>query len=103
MMSLSKFNAVIAEKPAPPYPSGGSWMKPLLPMPASRESEWGSDMPRQAFTTIDDCIELAQELASRLHELSTLEHPLDVRKGVKAMIDPNNAKMVKATTRTYFF
>ena len=78
-------------------------MRPLLLTPESRELEWGSDMPRESFTTIDDCLELAQELFSRLHKLSNLKHPLDVRRGVKAMVDQNNARMVKAATRTYFF
>ena len=67
---------------------------------------------RETFTTIDDCIQLAQELASRLNQLGEQKHPLSVRRGdsmrkrrreVVSVIDKENSKIVKASSKTYFF
>ena len=36
---------------------------------------------REPFITIDDCIQLARELAAQLHQLGKLKYPLGVRRG----------------------
>ena len=88
-------------------------MRLSLPMPKVRRSGLqNSSLTREPFTTIDDCIELAQELAVRLHQLGDQKYPLGVRKGasfrrkrkeVESMIDSDDSKVVKAGSKTYFF
>ncbi len=81
-------------------------MPPLPAMPKRKGSEWGSDQPTRelSFITIDDCIQAAQELWSRLRQLGEYKHPLDVRKGViLSMADKDDSKTLKASSRTYFF
>ena len=67
---------------------------------------------RKPFITIDDCIQLAQELTAQLHQLGKLKYPLEVRKGVArrakrrevdSMSNNRISKQVKAGSRTYFF
>ena len=66
---------------------------------------------REPFTTIDDCIELAEKLTAQLSRLGEQKYPLDVRrgvvqkarKGVKSVADQENSKTVKAGGKTYFF
>ena len=71
----------------------------------------GNDQ-REPFITIDDCIQLAHELAAQLHQLGKLKYPLEVRKGIarrakRREVDSMNnnrvSKQVKAGSRTYFF
>ena len=82
---------------------------------------------RSTFTTIDDCIQLAQELTARLHrddciglaqeltaclyKLGDQKYPLGVRKGtslrrkrkeVECMVNSDASKVVKAGGKTYF-
>jgi hypothetical protein len=81
----------------------------LVPMLNNAETRWDSDH-REPFITIDDCILLAQELATCLDRLSQQKHPLEVRKGismkrgreVKGMRNDNESRQIKAGGRTYF-
>jgi hypothetical protein len=78
-------------------------------MPNAIESKLGSDPQREPFTTIDDLVDRAEELASGLRKLSETRHPLDIRRGVtggeevKHMPDNGDSITVKAGARTYFF
>jgi hypothetical protein len=62
---------------------------------------------RAAFTTIDDVRKMAEELLAALDTLGSYKHPLDIRrgvaKGVGDMAYAEDMKMVKSTSRTYFF
>jgi hypothetical protein len=60
---------------------------------------------REPFTTIDDLVQLSQQLFVGLRKLGKRKHPLMVRKGrgVKKMTDQSESKMVKAGATTYFF
>jgi hypothetical protein len=58
---------------------------------------------REPFTTIDDCLASAQELTSRLTQLTEQKYPLKVQKGVKHMIqNKNEGIQLRAGARTYF-
>ena len=72
-----------------------------------------SETDRLPFTTIDDCIALAYELAQRLNELGEQKYPLDVRRGVVKLVkkdgeevkdvsDNRESRQIKAGSRTYF-
>ncbi|MCK5430627.1 MAG: DUF3276 family protein [Anaerolineales bacterium] len=75
-------------------------------MQDKKVSKSGSDS-KPGFTTIDDVIQLAQELMARLSQLGEYKHPLMVRrgrKGVVNMVERNEDSMtVKAGSKTYFF
>lgn len=78
-------------------------------MPKERESEqMSSDPAREPFTTIDDLVFKAEELATDLRELSEYKHPLDIRRGVKRreevsdVADDGDSRTVKAGAKTYF-
>jgi hypothetical protein len=61
-------------------------------------------MGREHYTTIDDLIQLSQELLAKLINLGGYRHPLAVRRGVNYMTDHNeSSKQVKAGSKTYFF
>ncbi len=80
-------------------------MQPLLPMQKNRVSMLESK-PTGGFATIDDAIQLADELFACLSKLGEYKYPLDVRrgrKGVASVMDQNIAsKTVKAGSKTYF-
>ena len=80
-------------------------MQLSLPMLKNRESKLERSNPaREPFTTIDDLIQLAQELFTRLSKLGEYKHPLDVRKGVGSMTNQQDeSTSVKAGSKTYFF
>jgi hypothetical protein len=59
--------------------------------------------PIQCFTTIDDVLQLAEELAARLRRLGSYKHPLAVRRGVEQMKDDQESRQLKGSGRTYFF
>ena len=81
-------------------------MKPSLPMQNNRISISGSKTDK-GVSTIDDAIQLADELLACLSKLGEYKHPLDVRrgrKGVTSIMDQNiDSKTVKAGSKTYFF
>lgn len=60
---------------------------------------------REPFTTIDDLVQLSQQLFVGLRKLGQTKHPLMIRrgKGVKNLTDQDDSKMVKAGATTYFF
>jgi hypothetical protein len=60
-------------------------------------------LPREPFTTIDDCLASAQELAHRLSRLAQQKHPLKVRKGLEPKLqDQRQGLQLRAGARTYF-
>jgi hypothetical protein len=77
-------------------------------MPKNAGSRLADNLCREPFTTIDDCIHLAQELATRLNELGDYKYPLGVRKGarlrkgVKRMREDKESVQIRAGSRTYF-
>lgn len=83
-------------------------MQHSLTMPKEKESKLGNDSGREPFTTIDDLVDKAEELATGLRELSETRYPLDIRRGVKTgeevneMTDSGDSITVKAGARTYF-
>lgn len=76
-----------------------------------KETRSKSDSPskREPFTTIDDLVAQAEELASGLRRLSESKHPLDIRRGlpvgeeVVEMSEQGDSITVKAGAKTYFF
>lgn len=81
-------------------------MKQLLPMQTNRVSISGSKTA-SGVSTIDDAIQLADELLACLSKLGEYKHPLDVRRGrrgVTSVMDQNiESRTVKAGSKTYFF
>jgi len=80
-------------------------------MQTNVESQSRTNM-RHPFTTIDDLINMADELTSGLHILGERKHPLAVRKArvgrkeVNGAVDnksQNDGEMMKGSWRTYFF
>ena len=105
-MQLQKYNDNTADIQENTYRCGRSWMQPSLLMQDKKVSKSGSDS-RLGFTTIDDVIQLAQELMARLSQLGEYKHPLMVRrgrKGVVNVVERNDDSMtIKAGAKTYFF
>ncbi len=81
-------------------------MKPSLPMQNNRVSISGSKTA-SGVSTIDDAIQLADDLLVCLSKLGEYKHPLDVRrgrKGVTSVMDQNiESRTLKAGSKTYFF
>jgi len=73
------------------------------PMPELTKPE--SNLRRPAFTTIDDMLDLARELVDGLNQLGERRHPLDIRRGVRNMVEREEKKseMLKASGKTFFF
>ena len=80
-------------------------MKPSLHMQNNRVSISGSKTA-SGISTIDDAIQLADDLLACLSKLGEYKHPLDVRRGrrgVTSIMDQNiDSKTVKAGSKTYF-
>jgi len=71
-------------------------------MQATRESD--ANLRRPEFTTIDDVLELARKLVEGLNELGERKYPLDIRRGVRNMVEQERkSEMLKASSKTYFF
>jgi hypothetical protein len=103
MIQSQNYNGIIADRPDEPYHSGRSWMQPLeimqettLPAP---------DFHRPRFATIDDMLELARKLVDGLDKLGERKYPLDIRRGVRNMVERTERKgeMLKTPSKTYFF
>ena len=74
------------------------------PMPKTKGSKSGSEPNREPFVTIDDLIKQAQQLSSGLTRLGKYKYPLDIRKGVSAIVtESERSRTVKAGSRTFFF
>ena len=80
-------------------------MQLSLLMQGKKESSLGNDQTL-GYTTIDDVIQLAQELLARLNQLGEYKHPLEVRRGrkeVMIMVErEENSRTIKAGAKTYF-
>lgn len=63
------------------------------------------DFHRPRFATIDDMLDLAQKLVDGLNKLGERKYPLDVRRGVRNMVERTERKgeMLKTPSKTYFF
>jgi hypothetical protein len=103
MIQLQNYNGVIADKRGEPYPSGRSWMRPLEIMQEITHLE--PDFHRPRFATIDDMLELARKLVDGLNKLGERKYPLDIRRGVRNMVERTERKgeMLKTLSKTYFF
>jgi hypothetical protein len=64
-----------------------------------------SNLRRPGFATIDDMLDLARELVDGLNQLGERRHPLDIRRGVRNMVErkENESEMLKASGKTFFF
>lgn len=74
----------------------------------------GGDLKSVPFTTIDDCLQLTEQLRARLKLLGQYRHPLAVRKGVSSRKGVKDMSMelsgkgdrdsvwLRAGSRTYF-
>ncbi len=78
-------------------------MQLSLPMPKNRGLKAENEPISRAFITIDDVIQLAQELLARLNRLGEYKHPLGVRRGVRNMAQQAESQIIKAGGKTYFF
>lgn len=78
-------------------------------MAKETQSKSNSTSKRETFTTIDDLVIQAEELASELRRLSESKHPLDIRRGIPVgeevveMSELSDSITVKAGAKTYFF
>src|SRR5579863_7063953 len=78
MMQLLSYSADTERKQAEPYRSGKSWMQPSLPMLNDKDLKAKSN--REPFPTIDEALEIAEDLQNVLRKLGEQKYPLDVRK-----------------------
>jgi len=78
-------------------------MQPSLPMLNKRGLTSDTNQTSKPFVTIDDVIQLAQELVTRLSRLGEYKHPMGVRKGVSTLNKQDDSRTVKAGSKTYFF
>jgi hypothetical protein len=103
MIQSQNYRGVIADKRGEFYHSGRSWMQPLELMQETRRPE--PDFHRPRFATIDDMLDLAQKLVDGLNKLGERKYPLDVRRGVRNMVERTERKgeMLKTSSKTYFF
>jgi hypothetical protein len=103
MIQSQNYNGVIADRLEEPYHSGRSWMQPLELMQEITKSE--ADFHRPRFATIDDMLELATKLVEGLNKLGERKYPLDIRRGVRNMVERTERKgeMLKTPSKTYFF
>ena len=103
-MRSEKYNEVTGPIRGESYQSGKYWIQQLELMQNERDSNSGNNPPKERFTTIDDLIQLAQDLFDGLNKLGKYKYPLDVRKGVVNMTKrKERSKTIKAGSKTYFF
>ena len=64
-----------------------------------------AEFTRPGFATIDDMLDLARQLVDGLNQLGERKHPLDIRRGVRNMVEREEKKseMLKASGKTFFF
>jgi hypothetical protein len=105
MMQFPNYNISAGEKQVKPYRFGKSLMQLSLPMHDKTVARLGSK--REAFMTIDDVRKMAQELLAALDTLGSYKHPLDIRRGIAKevgnVVHAEESKIVKSSSRTYFF
>ena len=106
-MPLPSYSDGTGEEPARRSDFGRSWTQPSSTMQEDKGLRSGSDPDCEPFTTIDDCLQQAQDLFAGLKRLSEYKRPLDIRRGVgkgvkKSMTDNQPSKQLNASGRTYF-
>jgi len=64
-----------------------------------------AEFTRPGFATIDDMLDLARQLVDGLNQLGERKHPLDIRRGVRNMVEraERKSEMLKASGKTFFF
>ena len=64
-----------------------------------------TEFSRPRFATIDDMLDLARKLVDGLNQLGERKHPLEVRRGVRDMVEraEKKSEMLKASGKTFFF
>ena len=67
--------------------------------------EMKSNVVRPSFATIDDMLDLARKLVEGLNQLGERKSPLDIRRGVRNMVEraERKSEMLKASGKTFFF
>jgi hypothetical protein len=72
-----------------------------MPQPNQLEAEF----TRPRFATIDDMLDLARKLVDGLNQLGDRKDPLEIRRGVRNMVERAETKseMLKAAGKTFFF
>ena len=77
-------------------------MPPFELMP--RKINLNANLQQPKFATIDDMLDLATKLVDGLNTLGERKYPLDVRRGVRTMVEgEKRSDMLKAISKTYFF
>ena len=73
------------------------------PMPQLNQLE--AEFSRPRFATIDDMLDLARKLVDGLNQLGERKDPLEIRRGVRNMVERAESKseMLKAAGKTFFF
>ena len=72
-------------------------------MSENRENQSEPIKKKESITTIDDCLVFAGKLYRGLIELSNQKYPLDIRRGVRGMINERNGgEMIKGSGKTFF-
>lgn len=82
-------------------------MQQLELMQNNEGSRSESDRGADAFDTIDDLSQKAEELSEGLKKLTQSKHPLGIRQGAgrgvsRTMRDDSESKQIKGAGRTYF-
>jgi hypothetical protein len=64
-----------------------------------------AEFSRPRFATIDDMLDLARKLVDGLNQLGERKDPLEIRRGVRNMVERAESKseMLKAAGKTFFF
>jgi hypothetical protein len=64
-----------------------------------------AEFTRPRFATIDDMLDLARKLVDGLNQLGERKDPLEIRRGVRNMVERAETKseMLKAAGKTFFF
>lgn len=103
MISSQSYSASIVERRGEPCLYGRSSTQQSRLMPEITKPE--SNLRRPGFATIDDMLDLARELVDGLNQLGERRHPLDIRRGVRNMVErkENESEMLKASGKTFFF
>ena len=64
-----------------------------------------AEFTRPRFATIDDMLDLARKLVDGLNQLGERKDPLEIRRGVRNMVEraERKSEMLKAAGKTFFF
>ncbi len=110
MMHSLNSNEPTDERRGGRYRSGKFWMRRSLPMHNNRGVSAKLDSgDAGSFITLDEVIELANELVAKLNQLGERTHPLAIRRAHSAegeevdAMSYSESETVKAGGKTYFF